>query len=80
MKQPSWYGVPSGPVMRALMQSTRDSSTLLGSASFRDRTTCSVQPEKLAHLRKMDEFHATGRLVVRTASSLAMARDRFGTF
>ncbi len=70
----STHGVPSGPVMRALMTSTRVSSTR----------------------RKMDEFQATGRFVVRTASfmttlseyvynasdgartSFAMARDRFG--
>lgn len=67
MKQPFSYGVPSGPMIRALRQSTRFSSTL-SSASTSKRT----------YLRKIVECHATGKFRVRIASSFAMARDRFG--
>lgn len=56
MKQPFSYGVSLGPMIMALMQSTRASSTR----------------------RKIDEFQAMGRLVVRVPSSLAMARERRG--
>lgn len=55
-KQPFSYGVPSGPIIMALMQSTRASSTRM----------------------KMVEPQAAGKLVVKIASSFAIANDRFG--